>query len=234
MSKFLNLKKRTIRFLFDMHWKDTPIFVLSFNRLELGLRQLIDWLKSAEMTNITIIDNKSTYPPLLEYYETLKDIRILRMTENYGHDVFWRLGYHTHQQERFIVTDPDVVPDPMCPKDLVLKMHIIADTYKPAKVGPAIRIDNLPDHYHLKNLMLRSECGYWAESRRAHGGCFEAPIDTTFALYEPAAGKWDGRHFRLDFPYVANHLPWYQDLSQPNPERDYYRDTVLPGISHSQ
>lgn len=216
-----------------MHWKDTPIFVLSFNRVSV-LRQLIDWLKYAEMTNLTIIDNHSTYPPLLEYYETLTDVKMMMLPENHGHDVFWKLGWHLHQQERFIVTDPDVVPDPMCPKDLVLRMHMIADTYKPAKVGPGIRIDNIPDHYALKDLMLRSECGYWDGSRRAHGGCFEAALDTTFALYEPGAGKWDGRHFRLDFPYVINHLPWHEDLSKPNPERDYYRDSVLPGISHSQ
>jgi hypothetical protein len=115
------------------------------------------------------------------------------------------------------------------------KMHQVADRYDNAKVGPGIRIDNLPDYYHLKDLMLRSECGYWDESKRTpHGDSFFAPIDTTFALYKPGAGKWDGTHIRLDFPYVVNHIPWHDESSLPNEERDYYKMTVIPGISHSQ
>lgn len=217
-----------------MNWQDTPIFVISFNRVH-ALRQLIDWLKRASMTRITILDNHSTYDPLLRYYETLEDVQMIVLPQNEGHDVFWNRGYHLHQDSRFIVTDPDVVPDANCPLDLVLRMHQIADRYEPAKVGPGIRIDNLPNHYHLKELMLCSERGYWDEgSRVPQGDAFFARIDTTFALYEPGAGKWDNNHIRLDFPYVVEHLPWYDDSSQPNEERDFYKATVLPGISHSQ
>lgn len=215
-----------------MNWQDTPIYVLSFNRVT-ALRQLIDWLKRTGMTRITILDNHSTYEPLLRYYETLEDVQMIVLPQNEGHDVFWNRGYHLHQDSRFIVTDPDVVPDVGCPMDLVLRMHQIADRYEPAKVGPGIRIDNLPDHYHLKDLMLISESPYWS-NRTLEGDCFHARIDTTFALYEPGAGKWDHNHIRLDFPYVVEHWPWYQDSSQPNEERDFYKATVLPGISHSQ
>ena len=217
-----------------MNWQDTPIFVISFNRVT-ALRQLVGWLRRAGMTSITIIDNHSTYLPLIEYYKTLDGVQMIMLPQNEGHDVFWNRGYHLHQTTRFIVTDPDVVPDLHCPLDLALKMHQVADRIPFSKVGPGLRIDNLPDHYHLKDLMLRSECGYWDESKRMpHGDAFFAQIDTTFALYEPGAGKWDGVHIRLDFPDVVEHLPWYDDSSQPNEERDFYGATVLPGISHSQ
>ena len=217
-----------------MDWHDTPIFVISYNRLDLGLRRLIGWLKSAGMSRITVIDNASTWPPLLQYYETLTDVQMLMLPENHGHDVFWKLGYHQHQNERFIVTDPDVVPDANCPLDLVYRMHQMADRYFPAKVGPGLRIDNLPEHYHLKQLMLDSETKYWDNEHRTNEGhSFFAQIDTTFALYEPGADKWGNRHIRLDFPYVVEHVPWYLDSSQPHAERDYYKATALPGISHS-
>ena len=218
-----------------MQCKDTPIYIVSFNRLELGFRRLVEWLQAAGMTNINVIDNCSTWPPLLEYYQTLKGVNILRQSENLGHNVFWNLGYHLHQTQRFIVTDPDVVPDKDCPLDLVLKMHQVADRIPGSKVGPSIRIDNLPDHYHLKDLMLRSESGYWSEAARTkESDCFNAQIDTTFSLYQPQAGKWDGTHLRLDFPYVVEHVPWYDNSSKPNAEREFYKATVMPGISHSQ
>ena len=217
------------------NWKDTSIWIVNYNNFTRGFQRLVEWLQSAGMTNVTVIDNHSTWPPLLEYYQTMKDVTLLRQSENRGHEVFWKLGYHLQQKERFIVTDPDVVPSDCCPKDLIRKMHEVAERIPSAKVGPALRIDNLPDHYRLKDLMLRSECGYWDESKRIpHGDAFFAAIDTTFALYEPGAAKWDGVHIRLDFPYVVNHVPWYDDSSQPNEERDYYKATVLPGISHSQ
>ena len=215
-------------------WEQTPIFVLNFNNLERGFRMLVEWLQSAGMERITVIDNHSTWTPLLDYYETLTDVQMIMLPENDGHEVFWKREFHMHQTERFIVTDPDVVPDAGCPKDLVLKMHMIADRYSPAKVGPGIRIDDLPDHYELKDLMLRSECKYWDQSIRSNSGDFFAAIDTTFALYEPGAGKWDGKHIRLDFPYVVQHVPWYADLSKPDAEREFYKATALPGISHSQ
>lgn len=217
-----------------MIWQDTPIYIISFNRVH-ALRQLVGWLRRAGMTRVTIIDNHSTYQPPLEYYETLENVQIIILPQNEGHDVFWRRNYHLQQDARFIVTDPDVVPDLHCPLDLVLKMHQVADRIPCSKVGPGIRIDNLPDHYHLKDLMLCSERRYWDELKRTpQGDGFFAQIDTTFALYERGAGKWDGVHVRLDFPYVVEHLPWYQDSSQPNEERDFYKATVLPGISHSQ
>jgi hypothetical protein len=217
-----------------MNWKDTPIFVNQFCNLDRGFRGLIDWLQRAGMTNITVIDNASTWPPLLDYYKAMKSVNLLRQSENLGHEAFWKLGYHHHQTERFIVTDPDVIPDAGCPMDLVLKMYQVADRYPNAKVGPGIRIDNIPDHYHLKDLMIRSECGYWSEgSRMPEGDCFRAQLDTTFSLYQPGASKWDGVHIRLDFPYVVEHHPWYDDSSKSNEERDYYYSHAIPGMSHS-
>jgi len=217
------------------NWRNTPIFIVNYNNLTRGFQRLVEWLESAEMTNVTIVDNHSTWEPLLAYYKTVCEMKVLFMPENYGHEVFWKLGYHHFQTERFIVTDPDVVPAAGCPKDLVLKMHMVADRYKPAKVGPGIRIDNLPDSYGLKDLMLRSECRYWDEAARmSPGDCFQAAIDTTFALYEPGANKWDGAHFRLDFPYVVEHVPWYIPSAEDHAERDFYKATAIPGMSHSQ
>jgi glycosyltransferase involved in cell wall biosynthesis len=217
----------------DNYIRMTPIYLNVFNNLNRGFKGLIEWLQLSGEENIIIIDNNSTYEPLLEYYETLP-YEIIRSSQNLGHEAFWKLGINPTEQ--FILSDPDVVPDKNCPKDLVRKMIEVSDRYGTAKVGPGIRIDNLPDHYHLKDLMLRSECRYWDESARTpEGDSFFADIDTTFALYQPEWGRWPpAKHVRLDFPYVVEHVPWYLPSNEYHEEREYYKNTVLPGISHSQ
>jgi len=76
-----------------MNWQQTPVYITNFNNLERGFRQLLDWLINAGMANITIIDNASTYEPLLVYYADLDwPLRICRLTENKGPYALWELG----------------------------------------------------------------------------------------------------------------------------------------------
>ena len=42
-----------------MNWHDTPVFIIARDRLDLGLRDLLAWLRRAEMTSICVIDNAS-------------------------------------------------------------------------------------------------------------------------------------------------------------------------------
>ena len=53
----------------DYH--DIPVIINNFNRLEY-LKKLIESLEIRGYRNIYIIDNLSTYPPLLQYYNTCK------------------------------------------------------------------------------------------------------------------------------------------------------------------
>ena len=175
-----------------MNWHDTPIYIISRDRLDLGLRQLIEWLRRAEMTSITIIDNASTYQPLLDFYNSpaMDGINLIRRDDNLGHEVFWRLDYHLHQPGRFIVTDSDVVPDKDCPLDLVRRMHEVADRFPGgAKVGPAIRIDNLPETFALRDHMRFCESDYWVR-KYPEGDSWNAAIDTVFAIYESGWTRW--------------------------------------------
>ena len=51
---------------------DIPIFVISYNRLTC-LKLLVDYLcKHGYVKNIVIIDNASTYAPLLEYLDSVQ------------------------------------------------------------------------------------------------------------------------------------------------------------------
>lgn len=48
----------------------TSIFIVNRNRHEAMVR-LVDWLRAGGTRRIVILDNASTYPPLLQYYDAL-------------------------------------------------------------------------------------------------------------------------------------------------------------------
>ena len=227
-----------------MDWRDTPLYINNHNRLALGFRDLLLWLRRAEMTDITVLDNDSQFPPLLEFYQSpaMDGIKLIRL-QNLGPEAFWRMDYHLHQPGRFIVSDSDIVPDAACPLDLVRKMHEVADRarFQPtggAKVGPALRIDDLPACYAERDHMRECESDYWLR-KYPENDCWNAALDTTMSLYQagwlrwPLADQGGVPHVRLDFPYVARHVPWYSQSANLSEEERYYRAHVAPGYSSS-
>ncbi len=220
-------------------WQQTPVWINNHDRLDLGFRDLLAWLRCAGMTSIGVIDNASTYPPLLDFYDSpaMTGITLIR-AQNLGPDAFWRMDLHLQQTRPFVVTDPDCVPDPDCPLDLVRKMLEVAERYHPAKVGPAIRIDDLPACYDQRDHMRMCESDYWLR-RYPEQDCWNAAIDTTPAVYQPGWQKWPladqggVQHVRLDFPYVVRHIPWYSQSDNLSAEERYYRAHVAPNFSSS-
>lgn len=206
--------------------EETRIIITNFNNRFRGFERLVAWLQKAGMENIAVIDNASTWPPLLEYYETCH-LQVVHAGSNLGNNALWKLGLAP--KTRFILTDPDVLPSSSCPLDLVGKMHDVADRFYPAKVGPSLRIDNLPSCYAQKSKVKAWETQFWMNPI-ASGEGYYAPIDTTFSLYEPGAGIWDNTHIRLSPPYSFEHVPWYEDSSNPSEEEKFYRATADKSI----
>lgn len=214
-----------------MNWHDVPIYITNRNNLDRGFRRLILWLREAGMHRVTILDNESTWPPLLDFYNK-SGLHVIHTGSNLGPHAFWTLGLHAAQDVPFIVADSDVVPT--CPFDLVRQLLFVLYEYdNVAKVGPSLRIDNLPDHYDRKEAVLKWEGQFWQDPVRGRDASepmlYRAGIDTTFALYPPRSeagtSAWDAKaqHLRLGPPYVAEHVPWYDDTTHPSPELQHYR-----------
>jgi hypothetical protein len=191
-----------------------PVFINNRDNLERGFRRLVAWLLSVN-ASVVVIDNGSTYPPLLQYYEESK-LQIIHSGSNLGPYAFWHLGLHL--EGRFIVTDPDVVPSDECPADLIERMSAMMDKgYK--KVGPSLRLNNLPGCYENTEKVRAWESQFW---QHPVDGGFQGLIDTTFAMYEGGSVAWpDQPYLRLAHPYSFEHIPWYEG-PEPNAERDYY------------
>ncbi len=216
--------------------EDVPILINSFNRLAC-LRELIDWLERAGQRRIFVIDNASTYPPLLAYLDGLArtgTARVVRLRENAGHLALWRHGLLQRLgiTSEFVYTDPDVVPAESCPADVVgFLQSVLAADDRIAVAGLGLRLDDLPDSYRFKQQAIGWERQFWLAP--AGPGLFHASIDTTFALYRPGSGHCLAKPgIRTGWPRVAAHRSWYVDDSSPSDEDRFYRAAAAPGTSH--
>lgn len=205
-----------------------PIIINNFNRLTFPM-QLIAFLERAGYTNLIILDNQSTYPPLLEYYKECPH-RVIRLNKNYGHLALWESGlFDKFKWGYFAYTDSDILPGTKCPPDFMLKLkNMLSSHFNIDKVGFAIRIDDLPDHFLLHEKVKTYETRYW--QNQTLPDVYEAPIDTTFALYKPHTDLVAGEIYtvpalRIGGIYTASHLPWYNNTANPNEEERYYLDT---------
>ncbi|HET6277283.1 MAG TPA: glycosyltransferase family 2 protein [Candidatus Polarisedimenticolia bacterium] len=199
---------------------DVPVIIVSRDRVAC-LRELVGWLEGVGLRNIIIVDMQSSYGPLVEYLRNTPH-RVVRLSENIGPWAIWsnREFLAATEGRYYVVTDPDVVPAPGCPADAIGRFHELLQKYPAyAKAGFGLRIDDIPDCYKHKTAVLNWEKQFW--TREIEPGVYDAPLDTTFALYRPST-SFALRALRTGPPYVARHLPWYQDLDALPEDEHYY------------
>ncbi len=208
-----------------------PVFIIVRDRLS-PLLQLLQWLKSAHIDEIYLIDNCSTFPPLVEFLAESHHT-VVASTRNWGHRAPWLTGsvQRLARHREFIVTDPDVVPDEHCPLDAISFFQALLDRHQDVhKVGFGLRIDDLPASYALASEVVAWERRFWVSEREP--GVFNAPIDTTFALYRSQRHHRDDLALRTGAPYLARHLSWYTDSTALTDEDRYYRSHADPLVSN--
>lgn len=223
---FLNTKMQN----FDFY--NVPIIINNRNRYTF-LKQLINWLESNGYTNISVLDNNSDYAPLLNYYKTIKH-KVIFLNQNLGYKALWLSPiFHDLKNSYYVYTDPDVLPQHDCPKNVVEQLYNVLNKYKKIeKAGVALKIDDIPDFYKNKNEVLRIESQWW--SKKIENLIYDAPVDTTFALYRPLA-KGDAEEckaYRVAGKLTFIHQPWYENSSAPNEEDIYYRNSVSKASSY--
>lgn len=212
--------------------RSVPVIINNFNRLTY-LKMMLSWLDKKGFNNIYIIDNCSTYPPLLDFYRDECKHKVFRLTENKGHLAFWETNiYKEFINDFYIYTDPDIIPVEECPDDLMeYFMKQLRRHPKICKIGFSLKIDDLPDYYSKKEEVLKWEIQNFRNE--IEPGLFYASIDTTFALYRPREkGDWKLKALRTGFPYQARHLPWYEDDSILSEEEQFYSKSKLPNVGH--
>jgi hypothetical protein len=198
--------------------------IITYNRLNLP-KNMADFL-FAHKINPIFVDNNSDYPPLLEYYKTC-EYDVIRLDQNYGYKVVWeqdilkKIGITGN----YIVTDPDLdlsgIPD-----DFLSVLEEGLMRYPQFdKCGFSLEINDLPKTSFNP---VNWEVQFW--QKPLDGRYFEAPIDTTFALYKVPYHSY--KALRTNRPYVCRHLPWYYfDFKDMPVDEQYYFSTCRE--SHS-
>lgn len=171
---------------------------------------------------IIILDNGSTYPPLLEWYDKVQGIIEVRKLKNEGHLAFWGIGMDKEVGEFFVYTDSDLELDENFPKDWKEQMLELIKSHKINKIALAIRIDDLPEHYRYRNQVKRNEGRWWLEE--VEKGVFKADTDTTFALMRNIHDNCFPSLRVAKNGFICRHVPFYIDLDNLDPEEKYYLD----------
>lgn len=208
--------------------QNIPIIIIVRDRLSC-LRNLISRLENDGYKNLILLNNNSSFPPLLEFLSKSK-FKVINIHENLGHTVLWQLDELRNfiKANWFVYTDPDVIPTIEAKSDYVatfLESLLKFSEFK--KAGFSLKIDDLPDHFHLKKTVTSWEKQFY---KHKINGNYIADIDTTFALYRPNTPYCFGPAIR-SMKLAARHLPWYLDGKNLDEDELFYRNNASQVIT---
>ena len=201
--------------------KKIPIVTIGYNNL-FFMRNFINQIKQFD-NPIIILDNKSTFTPMFEYYDEIKrelgsKIEIHRLNKNYGSNVTVKLKHIL--PTIYILSDCDLQLNPRMPKNFINILLNISNKYNAFKVGVSLNISDKDQFLDCKNYtggqtIYEWEKKYWVKRiKDSNYELYSAAIDTTFALvnynYE------GGTHIRVAGDFTAKHLPWYNNFIKEN------------------
>lgn len=181
-------------------------------------KKLVEDLLERNTKSIWIIDNDSGYPPLLDWYNLISnEVRIIRQ-HNAGHSALFSTGIIKEIKEDWcFYTDSDIELNPKMPHDYQEQMLNLALKYNIEKIGLAININDIPDHYKFKRQVVVNEKRWW--ENKVEDDVYAADTDTTFCLTKKAD---QFKSLRIAGDFTCRHIPWYVDLKNLTEEEEYY------------
>jgi hypothetical protein len=178
-----------------------------------------------------IVDDHSTYPPLLEWYKQ-SPCEIYHVLSANGQWSLWDGMNNILPNGYFYVTDNDLnytgIPDDF--QDRLMAAMVDSCSYLEMKVGFSLEINDIPEPNASRIWCFGQTIAKWEQQWwdiTFPQGYYDAHIDTTFALYKNRT--WVTSAIRLRRPYTCRHLPWYLDYAHLDDEYSYYVDHAGPG-----
>ena len=199
-------------------------FIIMYNRLTYP-RNMAEFL-SDHNVEVILIDNKSTYQPLLDWYGNCP-YKVYQLSENLGHKCLYKSGIlDEYSDQHYFLTDHDLDLSGV-PKDFTEVLFKGLENGHAIKSGLSLMIDDLPNNSYA-NIARDWERKYWERPQDA-GGFYLSEVDTTFALYDRNR-EYSGfpntddffRAVRSPHPYTARHIPWYNTPENITEEEIYY------------
>lgn len=201
-----------------------PVVINNRNRLTTTKNMVEHLFRLNKSQEIIILDNDSSYEPLIKWYKEIENKVDIRYLTNEGHLAIWATAIYKELGEYFIYTDSDMELNENMPDDYQLVMYNMLQKYEMNKVAFAIKIDDLPNHYRYKNQVVRNEGRWWLE--QVEPDVYKADTDTTFALMRNI-GDNTYRSLRIaKNDFICKHVPFYIDLDNLDEEEQYYIDNI--------
>lgn len=176
-----------------------PIVLFSYNNPTL-LKSLIDQLERCFNASVSVIDNGSTYAPMISYLNDLKarNITVYHMPRNFGpHVLFTRpegRSVLSKLPQYFVLSDSDLRLNDHTPSNFLCIFAVLTDLLSTPKVGVALDLYDKDDMLMLKKYNGQPSIHAW--ERGMYGQRLLVPgweeinfmlykslIDTTFAVY---------------------------------------------------
>ncbi len=192
--------------------------------------------------HVVIVDHGSTYPGAVRWLKWAAHYTDVERLGNQHPRDLWAPGnvldrhLGAQPEQRFIVTDCDVVPDRNCPADWVRQLGGILDRLPSArKAGLGLRTDDLHPRNPRRDEIRAWEAQYQAVADGGHldilpgESAVRADIDTTLAMYRRFEPFALGPAVRTRLPYLARHLAWYENPDRLTPELAYYYEHAEHG-----
>lgn len=219
-----------------------PVFINSFNQPSY-LKSTVYWFHRHGFHNVTVLDNASESPELLEYFSSRKFLTKARL-HSLGENIGPRNAVIVAQtllgpNAPFIFTDPDLALPRRPAPDFLTHMFELGLRYERLKVGLAL---DITDNGTFKDIKLKRfnrtvpiqqwEKRFWRN--KLEPNVYSASVDTTFFLHVPVPnakvplakyGRFQPRIPALRVAgrgFLAQHKPWYLDDGQSEEERAYY------------
>ena len=196
-----------------------PIYLTNMNRLSTTKKMVEDLFKLNSNAIINIIDNASTYQPLLEWYELIKnDVNIIKHTENKGCWSFFYSGHFNNcNDDYYIYSDADLELNPNMPYNW---QEILMDYHKKynRKASLVLKLDDIPEG-ELKDKIKFHQQVCWGVTEEKN--VYHGVTDMTFSFDAKSSGyRYDS--VRIGGDFECRHIPWYIDFDNISDEEKYY------------
>ena len=214
-----------------------PVLIPTFNN-PTYTRRMVAQLKARGLRNIVIVDNASSAPDMLAFLESVQDdVTVVRLDRNAGtRDLFLSDANYARLPELFCVTDPDLELNDALPPEFLFELIDATEAFQTGKAGFALDISQ-PELMKETTLFcgdrqyttLEWEANFWRHQIGSTAGgdpIYNAPIDTTFAVYNKRYFRRESHLCGVRFAgrYTCKHVPWYKETGLTDAEEQYYRE----------
>jgi hypothetical protein len=176
---------------------EIPVLIPCFNNPTYA-RNMLGQLSALGFRRIVLLDNASTSPDMYAWLNSLNgEATIIDLPSNFGpHHVIYDARILALLPQFFCLTDPDLAFNPALPNGFLGELASLTVRHQVGKAGFALDISDRDamrdDTFEVGGRRAKIwewESQFWEKPLGSlEGGdkVYEAPIDTTFALYNRA------------------------------------------------